>query len=262
MDTLELEAAQHIANERVALGSKMIAEGAYEDAKIAFGSVLKLGDSPAKSTVEAAQRGLAEAEACEYMSPEDLAGHSVYSHPVSVEEVQALLETDGARGLTTQPQRGGQMSTISPLSPTTSVASTMARQPHLLEVKFTQRSIGLVFEASDDHGPVWVAKIVDGSPAAFNACVRVGLILHAVRGHEIEGERFSRVMELLAVPERPVMLSFRLPPDEVSQAQSPAATRATPAAAAAVDSTDDGSGGALRRTGSMLQRYRDEIEIG
>jgi hypothetical protein len=174
MDALELEAAEHIANTRVALGSRMIAAGAYEDAKVAFGSVLRLGDSPSKSTIEAARRGLAEAEAGEYMSPEDLAGHGVYSLPVAVEEVQALLETDGPSRVSTQLRRHSS-APVSPLSRTastsaalsrtasTSAASTPPRHSAKAVVSVTQPSVDGVLDGASDCGATTVERSGGGS---------------------------------------------------------------------------------------------------
>ena len=164
MDALELEAAQHIANTRVALGSRMIAEGAYEDAKVAFGSVLRLGDSPTKSTIEVARRGLAEAEAGKYMSPEDLAGHSVYSLPVSVDEVQALLKTQGPSGVSTQLRRQSSVP-VSPLSRTasSSVASALPRQSPAAEVRRVQPGIGHEYDGAADRGATPAQRLDRGS---------------------------------------------------------------------------------------------------
>lgn len=243
----EVEAAQHVANTRVELGSRMLARGAYEDAKVAFGSVLQLGDSPTKATLELAERGLAEAEVGEFLSPEDLAGHGVL--PVTAEEVQALLKTHlGGQ----QPRRSSAL--LSPRSPSAAVTRVTAQ----FEVVFTQPgSIGLVLKSAADRQPVRVADIVAGSPAALQPRIRPGLVLHAVRGEVVEGESFGRITQMVTAQDRPLVLGFRTPP--------PVGRESVDDPAADVMGGEETSSGAGAGTGgsdaSMLQRYRGN-EIG
>ena len=54
----EDEMVEHIASQRLTMGSKFLADANYQDARTAFASVLAL-DSPRKEIVDEAKRGLA-----------------------------------------------------------------------------------------------------------------------------------------------------------------------------------------------------------
>lgn len=293
----EQEMVEHIASQRLTMGSKFLADANYQDARTAFASVLALGESPRKEIVDEAKRGLAEADKFQSMTPEDLAGHSVYAAKLDVETVLTkVLKTQGT-DQTFRPERPPVSPVLGPLAPSPPHSARKspapvtpepepeqppvtpprrARQPEPFDVAFAGAGpIGLRFQARGDRQPVTVSEVVPGSQAAQAGRLEVGLVLVAVQRVSVEGETFKTVMQLLAQGERPFVLTFRAEPPAQEQAEA-AEPECTPDQR---EGRRRSLGGTLRRTTSpcetpgkrgavylqpetspMLQRYGEEDE--
>lgn len=196
------EIEEHISETRLALAAQLLADGAYEDARVAFSSALQ---SPSKEHRTQAHRGVCAVQ--RQVGAHDLASFGV-THSSALEVRQLLRTTIGGVDVAG--------------NPAASVAGTLGHgaggTPPNLEagpgvdqfaVTFLEKgSVGLSFEATGDCEPVRIAVVAVDSPASRVPQLQSGLILTAVAGVKVEGRPFASVLSLLTA-QRPLTLSFR-----------------------------------------------------